>query len=215
MRNKYSRNLSFWSNIVNAIQNLISLFLKSLWKNRSIIERIQLTFIYFFASVVFSYSIQSYLSGALPEFIYFFFPDIDQFLLNPYLKILSTPEKTFILYFIILQLLMTRSTLFSLLVKFNILLIFILEMFQNLIIAWWDLLVHREIEYGFDATNGLWIHDLANSFFSLMYLFFLLVYLYSYVKSMTGKFPTFPGNSRFITDSVAFWLQIKVKEQKN
>lgn len=212
MINKNSTTNLLVSSFVRKIKKLIKLFLKSTRKNKKFIERIQLTFIYFFAVVVLSYSIQGYLGG-FPEFVFQLFPFLQDILNIQILKLLATPEKTFVIYLIVLETLMTRSKFsFSLLVKFNILLIFILEMFQNLIISYWDLFVNREIEYSFVGSTGVIVQDLAIFFFTLLYLFCLLVYLFCYLKSFTGRFPVFPGNASFITDSVAFWLQLKISD---
>jgi hypothetical protein len=31
---------------------------------------------------------------------------------------------------------------------------------------------------------------------------------------MNGRFPSFPGSASFMTDSVAFWLQIKISKKR-
>ena len=167
-----SANVSVWAMFERKIKKLIKLFLKSTNKNKQAIERIQLSFIYFFAVVVLSYSIQGFLGG-FPDFVFQLFPYVQEILDVPLLKILATPEKTFFIYLIVLELLMSRSRYgFSLLVKFNILLIFILEMFQNLLISYWDLLFNREIEYSFVGEMAVQIKDLATFFFTTLYLFF-------------------------------------------
>ena len=207
-------NRSLWSNFARKMKKFLKLFLKSTRKNQFVIERIQLTFIYFFATIVLSYSIQGPLNG-FPEFIFYAFPSFETLLNNPFLKLLATPEKTFVLYLVILELLMNRSRFsFSLLVKFNILLIFILEMFQNLLISYWDLFFNREIEYDATGADPLFDQELAIFFFMVLYFFVLLIYLFSYIKSMNGRFPAFPGSASFMTDSVAFWLQIKISKKR-
>ena len=108
MKNNSSANVSLWSNFVRKMKKFLKLFLKSTRKNQFIIERIQLTFIYFFATVVLSYSIQGYLGG-FPEFVFQLFPFLQDVLSNPILKLLATPEKTFVIYLVVLELLMNRS----------------------------------------------------------------------------------------------------------
>ena len=181
MINNNSTNASLWSTFTRKLKQIIKFFLKKTAVTKRIVECIQLSFIYFFAFVVLSYSIQGYLGG-FPEFIFHLFPFLQDLLNIPILKILATPEKTFVIYLVVLDLLMRRSRYsFSLLVKFNILLIFVIEMFQNLIISYWDIFLNREIEY-----------------------------FYCFLRSCFGRFPVFPGSTSFITDSVAFWLQIKI-----
>jgi hypothetical protein len=214
MKNNSSTNVSLWSNFVRKMKKFLKLFLKSTRKNQFILERIQLTFIYFFATVVLSYAIQGYLGG-FPEFVFQMFPFLQDFLSNPILKLLATPEKTFVIYLVVLELLMNRSRFgFSLLVKFNILLIFILEMFQNLMVSYWDLFFNREIEYNYVGGEPIFDQELAIFFFIVLYFFFLMTYFYCYTKSIRGRFPVFPGTASFVTDSVAFWLQIKIPKKR-
>jgi hypothetical protein len=145
--------------------------------------------------------------------IFKIFPFLQQLMDFQLLKILATPEKTFILYLVVLEVLINRSILnFSLLVKFNVLLIFILEMFQNLISSYWDLLFNREIEI-FAATGGTFLKDLTTLFFCFFFLSFLSIYLYCYFRSLQGLFPAFPGPLQRLIESVAFWLQIKIPKQ--
>ena len=100
MINKSSTNDSLVFSFVRKFKKLIKLFLKSTRKNKKIIERIQLTFIYFFAVVVLSYSIQGYLGG-FPEFVFQLFPFLQDILNISILKLLATPEKTFVIYLIV------------------------------------------------------------------------------------------------------------------
>jgi hypothetical protein len=210
--NKNSKNVSLFSSFTNSIKRFFKAFRKSTSKHKNTLQRIQLTFIYFFAVVVLTFSIQSYI-GTFPDLIYKLFP-LQQLLNIQFLKIFATPEKTFILYLIILEVLINRSIFkFSLLIKYNVLLIFILEMFQNLLISYWDLLFNREIEFVGGGTPVI-SQEIAIVFFSLLFLFFLLLYLYCYIRSFQGKFPTFPGPLKPMTDSVAFWLQLKVSDKK-
>jgi hypothetical protein len=210
--NNNSKNVSLFSSFTKSIKRFFKTFRKTTSKHKNTLQRIQLTFIYFFAVVVLTFSIQSYI-GTFPDLIYKLFP-LQQLLNIQFLKIFATPEKTFILYLIILEVLINRSVFkFSLLIKYNVLLIFILEMFQNLLISYWDLLFNREIEFVGGGTPVI-SQEIAIVFFSLLFLFFLLLYLYCYIRSFQGKFPTFPGPLKPMTDSVAFWLQLKVSDNK-
>lgn len=215
MRNRNSTNTSFWSNFVRTFQKIPRLVLQNMSRHRRFHERMQLTFIYFFATIVLSYSVQGFLGG-VPEFIFTLFPGFLKVLQNPYIKLLANPEKTFVLYIIILEILMSKASYtFSLLVKFNILLIFLLEMFQGLFIAYWDLFLNREIDFMFPGSGGTALGSLASYLFTLLYIMCLGVYFYSYSRSFFGKFPVFPAYARFITDSVAFWLQIKTPDSSS
>jgi hypothetical protein len=208
MINKNSLNSSVFQELIKRIKKIIRLFKKSSRIHSHIFEGIQLTFIYFFAIVVLIYTIKNSL-GYIPEILYTIIPFLQQVLDFELLKILASPEKTFILYLLVLELLINRSSFqFSLLVKFNVLLIFILEMLQNLIISYWDLLFSRELEI---FSTNLMIPKNTNSyFFSLLFLTFLGLYLSSYIRGLKGLFPSFPGILQAVVESVAFWLQIKI-----
>jgi hypothetical protein len=207
--------VSPWFTFREILKKFIKLCLNGNRQTKHIIECIQLSFIYFFAFVVLSYAIQGYLGG-FPEFIFSLFPNLQEILNVPFLKLLAMPEKTFLVYLVLLEFIMSRSRYsFSLLVKFNILLIFLLEMVQNLLISYWDLFCNREIEYSYIGLNtGIFVQDLAILFFITLYLTFVLVYGYCFLRSCAGRFPVFPGSARFITDSVAFWLRIKIPKRK-
>ena len=89
--NSTSTKDSLISAFSTRLEELIKLFLESTRKNKKTIERIQLTFIYFFAVVVLSYSIQGYLGG-FPEFVFQIFPFLQDILNIQILKVLATPE---------------------------------------------------------------------------------------------------------------------------
>jgi len=212
MINNNFANLSFWSIFFKKVKKYIKRFQKKTIKYKNTFQRIQLTFIYFFAIVVLLYSIKTSL-GYFPEIIFKFFPFLQQLMDFQLLKILATPEKTFILYLVVLEVLINRSIFnFSLLVKFNVLLIFILEMFQNLISSYWDLLFNREIEI-IAAGGGTFLKDLTILFFCFFFVSFLFIYLYCYFRALRGLFPAFPGPLQRLIESVAFWLQIKIPKQ--
>lgn len=193
------------------IKNFWKVFIKISQKHRLTFQRIQLTCIHFFGIVVLIYSIQNSL-GEFPPQITSFFPFANQVLGNSLLKIFATPEKIFFCYLLILEFFINRSTFnLSLLVKYNILLIFILEMVQNLLLIYWDLVVVREFEISFGDV--LFSEIITFVFYFGHFFLFFSLYLYSYWKSFHEKFPIFPGNLRKITDSIAFWLHLKQSEK--
>lgn len=210
-KNKIS--LPFYQSLIKRIKKLARSIYRTSRKNQRFFQSMQLTFIYFFATVVLLYTVKNSL-GMIPDIFYNFIPFLSEILNFPLLKILAAPEKTFILYLLILEVLINRSLFnFSLLVKFNVLLVFILEMFQNLFVCYWDLLFSRELETltGTNVTmkSGMIV------FFTILFAFFFLLYLYSYTRSLQGQFPSFPGVLKRVTDSVAFWLQIKPSEDRS
>lgn len=182
-------------------------------KNSKFFERLQLTTIYFFALVGLAYTIRNSL-GYFPEILFRLFPFLAPLFEIKILKILAAPEKTFVLYMFVIEMFLNRSFFnFSILVKFNVLLIFILEMLQNLLVSYWDILFNREL----DALGGgiLVAKTATMYFYFFLFLFFFVLYFYSYVNSLRGKFPQFPGVLKSITDSAAFWLQIKFLKRGN
>jgi hypothetical protein len=87
-------------------------------------------------------------------------------------------------------------------------------MVQGLMIAYWDLLFHRQIASSVEKwayDQGAIIHTdkrLAIFFFFNTFVLFASLYLYLYLRALNGKFATLPG-LEWLTDSVAFWLRIK------
>ncbi len=181
------------------------------------LQNIQLTFIYFFALIDLLYSIllNVFSLGYFPEILAPFYDIIISILQSPFFKIWASPEKVFFLSYIIIEFLIVRSIFnLSKLVKYNILLIFSLLMIQGLAISYWDLLFHREIV----ANISKWTYDrgviintdknISIMFFLNTFVIFFILYLYLYIKALTGKFATIPF-MEWLTDSVAFWLKIK------
>ena len=212
MINKNYLISSIFQILLKKMKKVLKFLRQASKKNRKIFERFQLTFIYFLASVVLTYSIRNSL-GYFPEILFSIFPFLPKVFDIQALKILAAPEKTFLLYMLILEMCINRSYLnFSLLIKFNVLLIFLLEMLQNLLISYWDLFFNRELDL---LIGGVAVvaKNATMIFYSFLFLFFFILYVYSYFTSMNGKFPTFPGLLKTITDSVAFWLQIKKADE--
>jgi|GEM_PF-5105404 hypothetical protein len=206
-------SLQLFQKFFKGLKKIIKAFRKVAKRNRRIFERFQLTFIYFFAVVVLTYTIRNSL-GYFPEMLFKLFPFLVPIFDIQALKILAAPEKTFVLYMLILEMFLNRSIFnFSVLVKFNVLLIFILEMLQNLLVSYWDILFNRELDV---LSGGVVIARTATMFFYFfLFVFFFALYCYSYVSSLKGDFPRFPGVLKSITDSVAFWLQIKFVKKEN
>jgi hypothetical protein len=212
---------SLWKQMVKIVRQVIKGIQKQLRIFGSdypyIAQIIQLTFIYFFACIDLIYSVLNnvFTLGYMPELLLPFFPFIKYVLQSPYFKIWASPEKVFFLSYLVIELMVVRSIFkFSKLVKYNILLIFSLLMFQGLVISYWDLLFHREIStslakwaYG---REGVISSDksLAITFFFNTFVVFLTAYLYLYIRAIQGKFATLPA-MEWLTDSVAFWLRIK------
>jgi hypothetical protein len=181
------------------------------------LQNIQLSFIYFFAFVDLLHSVLSNVFSLeyFPEILTPFFPLIKGIIFSPFFQIWASPEKVFFLSYIVIELMIIRSVFqFSKLIKYNILLIFALLMLQSLAVSYWDIFFHREVAIGVSrwaADQGALIYtdkDLAINFFLNTFLFFILLYLYCYIRGLQGKFVTIP-TMEWLTDSIAFWLRVK------
>nr|AYO28165.1 hypothetical protein [Synura petersenii]AYO28172.1 hypothetical protein [Synura petersenii] len=207
----------FFKFIYNFFKPLLQMQANFNAKYPNIIQNIQLTFIYFFAIVDLLFSIlnSTFALGGFPAIIQPFMPVIEAIFSSPILRLWASPEKVFFFSYVVIELMIVRSTFkFSKLVKYNILLIFALLMLQGLAISYWDLLFHREIttnvaRWAFD--KGVLINTnrpLAIAFFFNTFLLFCFGYLYLYIQAIQGKFAIL-HNMEWLTDSVAFWLRIK------
>jgi hypothetical protein len=212
MESNTPKNQTFFVQAWKTFKKFFKSFRKTTKKHQSTLQKIQLTFIYFFATVVLMYSIRNSL-GYFPEILFKIVPFSEQILGFSFFKILATPEKIYILYLLVIEFIIVRPIFnFSVLVKFNVLLIFLFEMLQNLIISYWDLLFIREA----DILHGDIIPKYATIlFFCIFFASFFLLYLYCYVKAFRGSLPSFQsiGILQKVVDSVAFWLRIKPAEE--
>jgi hypothetical protein len=201
------KNFPIISSFLKLVKKIFQFFKNESRKHKSIYEKIQITCIYICALIVLMYSVKNSL-GFVPNYFYKIIPFSEQILETNFLKLLSSPEKTFVIYLLLLEFVINKPIVkFSILVKFNVLFLFILEMVENLVICYWDLLFSRELSV-FQAGSYL-PKSLLFTFFSIYFLVFFFIYLYSYIQAMQGRFPRFPGYFQKITDSVAFWLKIK------
>lgn len=203
-------NSSFFKRLVKSVKNCLKWLRKTSKKNRQTFERFQLTFIYFFALIVLMYSIKTTL-GVFPESIFSVFPFLAPLFEIQALKIFAAPEKIFIVYLLVLEFVVNRSYFnFSLLVKYNVLQIILLEMIQNLMYCYWDILFNRELDI---MRIGVFAKYATMLFYSILFVLYFSLYIYGYVRSLQGFFPVFPGALKYVSDSVAFWLRIKVQDK--
>ena len=170
---------------------------------------LQLSAIYFYATLCLMYSVINCL-GYAPEVFYSIVPFAKEILSSPILKFLASPEKTVLLYLAAVEIIL-NGRLTSLIVKYNFVLVFILEMVQTISISLWDLLCHRDL----DLLEGEieFLVENALNFFTFIFVFFFLIYCYCYVHSILFKFVSFPEPFKGITDSAAFWINMKRKKK--
>jgi hypothetical protein len=215
----YEKILSFLKKNLEIILNTFKKFDK---KYPYTSQKIQLTFVYFFAFIDLVYSILNnvFALGFFSETMAPFHDFLEGILQSPFLKIWGSPEKVFLMSYLVLEFMVIRSSLnFSKFVKYNILLVFALLMLQGLTVSLWDVLFHREIadevaNWTFDegmliATNK----EIAVFFFFITFIAFIIIYYFFYTNALRGKIVTVNG-FHWITDSVAFWLRIKTPSMK-
>lgn len=184
-----------------------ALYKKIYRENRQTIQRIQLTCIYALAMITLMFSFANCI-GYFPDVMLEMVPFSTQIIQNPAVQYFATPEKIFFFYLLVIETIMNRPIFkMSVLIKYNILLIFILEMVQNLLISWWDLFFSREMDIF--SGSQLTERSLGVEFLFLVYLLSYTTYLYSYIQAMNGRFPVYPGIAQNIPDSVAFWLRLR------
>ena len=198
-----------WQKFFKMIKNFLT-FLKKISqkiskKFPSILQIAQFTFVYLF-TILSLFNSMIMLLGQIPSVFLYFIPVFFENILNSAtLKFLLAPEKTYILYLFVIEFVIFNPIFkFSKLFQYNLLLIFLLEMSQNLFISYWDLFFHREL------LNSVSSIDMELSIYciSVIYGWFLVLYVYSYFCAIRGKFTTFPFMD-WLTDSVAFWLRLK------
>jgi hypothetical protein len=209
MKKNNSSNVSFFSTLFKWIKKNTFLFKKQnrffTKKYPNILQFLQLTILYFFALTSLLYSVLTIL-GHFPDIFLLLIPTfIQDIVKSPLFRVFLAPEKTYVVYLFVIEFIIFRSLFnFSKLFKYNVLLIFLLEMMQNLLVSYWDLFFNRS--YG----NEIPLIDipLAIICISLIYSVFLVCYVYSYICSIRGKFASLPYMD-WLTDSISFWLKIK------
>jgi hypothetical protein len=206
------KSIDLIENLFNSIYRLRKKLKKTNRKYQDFYEKIQLTSIYFCALTVLMYTVKLNL-GYFPLLPSILIPWSQTVLSWKMLNILASPDKTFAMYFFLIEFLVNRPLFqFSILVKYNILLLLTVEMIENLIQGYWDLFCNREIILAYTSYSTS--HYATTIFFYLYFTIFSSLYFYFYFIAMTGRFPTLPGDLQKLPDSIAFWLKIKRTKKK-
>lgn len=189
-------------------------------------QNIQLCFIYFFAFVDLCYAIliNIFALGYHPASIEPFYPIFREILTNPYLKLWASPEKVFMLSYLVIEFMIVRPIFrFSKLIKYNVILIFSLLMIQSLVISYWDCLFNKHVTSDIDdwifGGENLMNSDLdfAVFIYCMTFLLFVVIYAKFLIQGLNGKIATFhqiPGMT-VVTDSAAFWIKLRTPTMKN
>ena len=221
MENKNSTNKTIWLEFVKNFKIISQIILKFFddFNNKfpSTMQFIQLSFMYYFAFLDLCFSIANpiFALGFDPEILGPLNSIVRGILLNPFLRVWTSPEKLFLFSFGAIEFMVVRKTFkFSKLIRYNILLLFTVLMIQGTMVSYWDLIFNRQIvsavaDWAYDEGFILFLDtNLAFFFFLATFVLFLIAYIYFYLTAIQGKFVTIPGMS-WLTDSVAFWLKIK------
>lgn len=188
-------------------------------------QNIQLTFVYLFAFIDLCHGILNPILalGGEPVGLEFLKPAFVFILTNSVIQALASPERIWLMSYVVIEWIIIRKTGFSKLVKYNVILIFSMLMVQGITISYWDTLFHRSIsdkvEYWLrvDGSEGGLLHtdrQIAIAFFVLTFFLFLYFYIDLYWKAIQREYGTLPGYFSVISDSAAFWLRIRTPNMK-
>jgi hypothetical protein len=179
------------------------------------VQNFQLTLLYFIGISMLLIGSKRYLIP-VPDSIRFLVPFCDFILNSRIMKTYMRPDLIFLVYYIVVELSVRRPILkISLLLKFNILLVYMLEMLSTVAVTWWDAIYMREIPGKIIYMNEPEIYK----FLSTEVFFFLCLYIYSYGIALLNRYPRYPGILQAIPNSMAAWLKMKpvgfnIAEQK-
>ncbi len=104
--NRYKRLNLFITYCKQKAKKLLKIWQKFRVKYPLIVQFLQLSALYFYASITLIYSIINTL-GTCPEFIFKTLPFIKNILAVPLFRILASPEKTYMLYFLAIEYILT------------------------------------------------------------------------------------------------------------
>lgn len=172
--------------------------------NNKIIERIQLTVLYgqAFLSAIF---LTTSSTGRTPWIITTAFPGILPVFEIPIVQFLLTPEKTYVLFFLLVNYMINpKITPFSFFVRYNFFLVFSLEMIYSTTMMWSDLLL---ADRTISKINELVLPTNLLIFYNILFTCLFTTYLYCYLQGIRQKIPVFPGILNGIPVSAAFWIR--------
>jgi hypothetical protein len=191
-----------WKKLKKKLNQVRAYFREQTDGHELLLEKIQLTFLYFFAFIILVYNVKN--SIRVTPFFLIFLEDI---LKNPVLKMFGDPNKLFLFYTIAIQVMINRPIFkFSRLVQFNTLLLLLLEMTLNVLQHAWALIFNRELNYIVGQKFTITAADYI--FYYIMLFLFGWIYLESYIRGINGRYPSLPGKLQIIRDCVAFWFQM-------
>jgi hypothetical protein len=199
--------LSLWQKIVTILKRrLISFNIstrKFTKKYPTVLQSLQVTVTYTVAILSLFYSLISMLGGVPGMLESVIPPTLEKFVNSPIYSLFFAPERAYIIYLFTIEFVIYRKMFqFSPIIKYHILLIFLLEMVQNLLLSYWDLFFSGSMAgSALDMTIGM-------IFLALIFIVLFSSYFYGFFCAIRGKFAVFP-HMNWLTNSVAIWLRIK------
>lgn len=187
-----------------------------------LLENIEIILIYIYAFFGLNSNVFNII-GQIPNYLLYYFPFIYS-LMIPKIINFNNSEKSIFGYFIIMDIITKISLPFTKIVKFNLVLIILFQMFIILTNFCWDILLNSDLvesqlkleyEFGFSefkSESPFFYYD--NIFYSFFWLFYFIIYLYCFIYAIQKKFPKFPGHTQKIVDSIIF-LFAKQERIKN
>lgn len=187
-----------------------------------LLENIEIILIYIYAFCSLNSNVRNII-GQIPDYLLYHFPFIYP-LMNPHIINFNNSEKSIFGYFIIMDIITKISLPFTKVVKFNLVLIIIFQMFIILTNFCWDLLLNSDLiesqlkleyEFGFSefkSESPFFYYD--NIFYSFFWLFYFSIYLYCFIYAIQKKFPKFPGSTQIIIDSIIFLFAKQERKEK-
>lgn len=125
----------------------------------------------------------------------------------PGLKKIPKPENLLVLYAALLRPITSaagQTQSFSYLVKFNLILVLLLEMIQFLFFDFWDVIFKKG-----SLTSNLQLKKTNLIVYSFLFSLFAMLYSYCYVIAVAGRIPAFPGILNAIPRSAQYWIKSK------
>lgn len=169
-------------------------------------EKLQLTLLYFFI-IFFLFFRAKILLGRSTGLVINILP-FSHFKANiPGIKKIAKPENLLVLYAALLRPITSaagQTRHFSYLVKFNLILVLLLEMVQFLFFDYWDVIFKKA-----SLTNSFQLKRTSAVAYYFIFSLFSMLYLYCYIIAIIGKIPVFPGILNIIPRSAQYWIKSK------
>lgn len=201
-------------NSTKIVQKKIKILQKRIKKwmraNSRLMEKVQLTALYSQALLSAIFATMSFARTA-PWIITTFFPGILPIFEIPLVQFLLTPEKTYVLFFILVNYMINpKITPFSFFVRYNFFLVFSLEMIYSATMMWSDLLL---VDRTTSSIGDFYTPTALLIFYNFLFASLFFTYAYSYIHALIRKIPVFPGILNGIPVSAAFWIRSRKVEE--